>query len=210
MVEAPYLDLAYFVGNAGLEKAARSLVSSITVLNVPSRQVIPGVVGVTSRDEELITTDKGVLILRTEGDLFCGPTEDREQLWRLAAKVRARFIDVARQIDPVYGSILVESPLPTPSELVRDPTSLAFVDFYVSFAFAGRELAARIVREAGSDAHYSEHERGFYVAMTSVFGSQQGGVPATESQYRSLRISRLLAGAPGARFVARRRRGLST
>jgi hypothetical protein len=71
-LDPPFLELEYYVGLAELETIVHRLVDGPQPGLVPSKFVIPNAIGLSSKLEEL-EVKGGVVILRTEGEAFCGP-----------------------------------------------------------------------------------------------------------------------------------------
>src|SRR5262245_38187922 len=132
MLDPPFLELEYYVGRPSLEAAVQRLVDGVKPGLVPSKLAVPSAVGLSHKMEE-IEVIVGIVVLRTEGELFCGTNrDDRARLRKLGGRVYRRFVDVADLIPSVYGAILVEYSLEEPKVLRQDPRSLAFRDFFLS------------------------------------------------------------------------------
>lgn len=179
-----------------MRSAVRALVSGVADGGVPSKLVLPDLVGIASGAEEL-EVDGGVLILRTEGERFCGPERhERARLCRDGEKVYRRFAEVAARIPARYGAILVEYSLEEPAALRQDPRSLAFQNFFLSSAGVERAVLEGVLRIAGADAYVEEIDSvGVYVSMSAEFNPENRSVPSEEAQGRSARISALIGRA---------------
>lgn len=188
-MEAPYLELQYYVGDR-VREAARELAP-----NMPpnaKRIAAAGLVGLISEPEELECIG-GVLVLRTAGDAFCGQARRaRSRLNALGRIVYRRFVEAAEALPCKYGAILVEYSLEEPKALRDDPRSLAFRNFYLSHTMR-RHLIDEVIALAGSDAHVGELAHGVYVSMSAEFNPEGADIDSLESQARSVRIASLLA-----------------
>jgi hypothetical protein len=136
------------------------------------------------------------VILRTEGEAFCGPwREDRKRLWKLGRRAYQRFVEVADTIPCVYGAILVEYSLEEPHELRADPRSLAFRNFFLSRERLGERAVDEAIRLAGDEAYIEERKAGVYISMAAEFNPKGHGQPWSEAAERSVRISAVVGRA---------------
>lgn len=192
MLDAPFLELQYYVGTADVGNAVNLLADGIARGVVPRKLVVPNVIGLSAKPEEVEVLG-GIVVLRTEGEAFCGPErEERGRLRKLGRRVYERFVEVADRIQPTYGAILVEYSLEEPKALRRDPRSLAFRDFFVNRQRLGQETVEAVIRVAGNDAYIENREAGAYVSMSAEFNPKGRGIPSLEAQERSARISAIV------------------
>ncbi len=194
-LDPPFLELEYYVGRAELETTVHRLVDGLQPGFVPSMLVIPNAVGLSPKPEELVVRG-GVVILRTEGEAFCGPfRNDRMRLKKLGRKVYQRFVDVADAIPCVYGAILVEYSLEEPKKLRQDPRSLAFCDFFLSRERLENKAIEEALRLAGDEAYVESRATGVYISMSAELNPKGRLIPSPESQWRSARISAVIGRA---------------
>src|SRR5262245_603564 len=104
-MDAPFLELAFYVG---IDKIGDALTS------VASRKVSHGpvggsrIIGLNDREEEVRTVG-GTVVVRTEGEDFCGALRlNAFRLEELGREIYAAFVGIAESIDCLYGAILVE------------------------------------------------------------------------------------------------------
>jgi hypothetical protein len=97
-------------------------------------------------------------------------------------------VAVADALPSPYGAILVEYSLEEPHELVSDPRSLAFRDFFLSSEFFSAKAIAEIRRIAGSRAYVEQRPRGVYISMSAEFNPDGKNV-SPDALERSARIS---------------------
>jgi hypothetical protein len=194
-LDPPFLELEYYVGRTELETTVHRLVDGVQARLVPSKLVIPNAVGISSKLEELEVIG-GVVILRTEGEAFCGPErDDRTQLKKLGRRVYRRFVEVADTIPCVYGAILVEYSLEEPKKLQQDPRSLAFRDFFLSRQRLENRAVEDVLRLAGDEAYIESRATGVYISMSAEFNPKGRSIPSLEAQERSARISAVIGRA---------------
>jgi hypothetical protein len=195
VLDPPFLELEYYVGRAELETTVHRLVDGLQPGLVPSKLVISNAVGLSPKPEELAVKG-GVVILRTEGEAFCGPfRDDRTRLKKLGRRVYQRFVEVADAIPCVYGAILVEYSLEEPKKLRQDPRSLAFCDFFLSRERLENKAIEEAIRLAGDDAYVESRATGVYISMNAEFNPKGRSIPSPESLWRSARISAVIGRA---------------
>ena len=78
-------------------------------------------------------------------------------------------------------------------EIIRDPRSLAFCNFFVKESMFDSVALKDALGEAGDDAYVETTETGIYVSMAPEFNPQGRGLDSLEAQYRSARIGLILA-----------------
>lgn len=195
VLDPPFLELEYYVGRAELETTVHRLVDGLQPGLVPSILVIPNAVGLIPKPEELVIRG-GVVILRTEGEAFCGPfRDDRMRLKKLGRRVYQRFVEVADAIPCVYGAILVEYSLEEPKKLRQDPQSLAFYDFFLSRERLENKAVEEAIRLAGDEAYVESRATGVYISMSAEFNPKGRSIPLLEAQERSVQISAVIGRA---------------
>jgi hypothetical protein len=193
-LEPPFLELQYYLGRAEVGSALRVLVDNIRDGVIPAKLVVPNAVGLSQKAEEIEVVG-GVVVLRTEGEAFCGPARQAARLKKLGGRVYKRFVQVADEIAPAYGAIAVEYSLEEPQALRQDPRSLAFRDFFVSRTRLSSNALDDVLQHAGDDVYVEERKAGVYVSMTAEFNPRGCGIPSSEAQERSARISAIIGRA---------------
>jgi len=148
-----------------------------------------------TKKTELIEINRGVILLRTEGEEFCGPNRARRaQLYRLGTRAYRCFKVLALAIESYYGALCGEYSLEEPPDLKRDPRSLAFRNFFISRAAFGRGAIEAVQDIVGTDVYVEEFDdRGLYVSMSPEFNPDHRAVETIEAQHRSIRVAELLA-----------------
>jgi hypothetical protein len=194
-IHAPFLELAYFVGDAALEASLRKLVPEIQPGIVPKKIRVPNAVGLVGGREE-IEVRNGTILLRTEGEAFSGSARKNAMRMREhGQRAYTRFLAVAESINPVYGAILVEYLLETPTELANDAKSFAFRNFFVNLDDINGGAIECLLQLAGKEAYVERIAGGVYVSMTPEFNPNGQGLPPVEAQERSVKIASVLAKA---------------
>jgi len=193
MLEPPFLELAFYVGPKAADKAFEHLAKEHHVAFGTKRKVvIEGLVGIL--DGEELELKNGTLLVRTSGEVFCGPpsTKTRSLRSRYGHLAYKAFVGFAEKLECCYGAILVEDSLEEPDSLRRDSTSLAFQDFYVGKQWAGAAMA-RIMGVVGSATFLEDLSRGTYFSMCADFNPEKRGVSGVEAQNKSIEIAAILA-----------------
>lgn len=184
-MDAPFLDLAYYLGAERVDHARVKLVAART-------EGKGAIIGLPGRAEEVLVA-AGSIILRTEGEDFCGGMRaDVSQLRMLGGKVYASFVETAERLDCLYGAILVEYSLESPHELRADPRSLAFQNFYLSLHGLPSFLVQQTLSIVPTDAFVRKFERGVYVSMSPEYNPLGLGVERDVAQEVSVRIGSLI------------------
>lgn len=208
MLDPPFLELQYYVQPNAMEAAVRLLGQGVA-LPLSGTVALPGAVGLLTKPEEFEVL-RNVIILRTEGEAFCGPRNPpkraRERAFELGRLVQQRFVAVADALPCPYGAILVEYSLEEPRELERDPRSLAFRDFFLGGEFFNPRAIAEIRRIAGKRAYVEQRARGVYISMSAEF-NPDGKEVSPDALERSARIS-VVVGNEMRLFVQQRERDL--
>jgi hypothetical protein len=185
-MDAPFLDLAFYVGVDRIGDAFTSVASRKV-----SRGPVGGsrIIGLLEREEEVRSVG-GTVLVRTEGEDFCGPF--RSNVFRLEALGRAiytAFVGIAESINCLYGAILVEYALEDPEELRRDPRSYAFRDFYLSRSRLPLALVPRLLAFVPPGAYVRELDQGVYVSMSWEFNPEHRSVESEPALHTSTSIA---------------------
>jgi hypothetical protein len=185
-LDPPFLELAYYVGSASVSRAVE-LLAGVRDGSPPKKMLFPHAVGISNKVEELELYG-GVLVLRTEGEAFCGPDIHTKKARELGLRVYRRFLEVANRIPTTYGAILVEYSLEEPHELRRDPRSLAFRNFFLSRERLGDGVVAEVIRLAGEDTYVEHTGTGVYISMDTDFNPAGRGNSPNEVDGTRARI----------------------
>ena len=198
MLQAPFIELAYFVGRDRVDTALSTVLKRSAVVGLaPSRRIGSNVYAISNliglaRDEEA-ETHGGRIILRTEGEIFCGSARTKKRkLLASGRKVYERFLSYVSVLDPFYGAILLEYSLEEPDELRSDPRSLAFRDFYVASRVLGSRDMQQLRALAGTDSFVQEMPNGIYVSTTEECNPEGRSVESVQAQETSVAIGNLL------------------
>jgi hypothetical protein len=195
MLDPPFLELQYYVPDASLGAAVAHLVDGLAPGVLPRKLVIPDLVGISQNAEELEVV-RSVIVLRTEGEMFCGSNRsERTRLRALGRRVYERFVQVANVVACAYGAILVEYSLEEPEVLRQDPRSLGFRDFFLSAEHFNAEAVNAIVRLAGDAAYVERLNRGVYVSTSGEFNPEGKTLPSDDALERSVRIATVVGQA---------------
>ncbi len=185
-MDAPFLDLAFYVG---VDRIGDALAS------VASRKVSHGPVGgspiirLREREEEVRSVG-GTVVVRTEGEDFCGPFRSNTfRLEALGREIYAAFVGIAESIECLYGAILVEYTLEDPEELRRDPRSYAFRDFYLSRSRLPLTLVPRLLALVPPGAYVRELDHGVYISMSWEFNPEHRSVESELALHTSTSIA---------------------
>ena len=220
-LEAPFLELAFFLRKptirqalacaSGLEGYGRQVAGKIEfVWDGQVREVSIGEVdeeyslrsGEAFRlplcssswevpEEEVLELRDGILLLRSNGDLFSGPHEDSSATIKRGKEVSRLFQDLAWSVRPYYAAICLEYSLETPDELRKDWRSQAFFDFFVDGQAIGLALQEEI-KELVKGAFISEHDSALYVSMTGWFNPMEINVSTEDASDMSGNVAKVL------------------
>jgi hypothetical protein len=156
------------------------------------------VVTYVSVSDEASRTDHHPLAICTEGELFCGTGELRPKVARKARaagmQVYERFRVLVDALRPAYGAITVEIPLCCPTDLRRDPRSLAFRDFFVARTFFGGSIMTKL-EALFTGAFVEPVGDGVYVSCSKEFNPEARNVDGDIVQWRSVEMGKLVAAA---------------
>ena len=196
MIEPPFLELEYIVrGEKSLSSVAEyfGYEESAVRKDVRSKLRCPNILGIAEHGIEEIEKKGEVLLVRTEGESFCGyEREDKIELNRKGKIIYQKFREISCIIDFVYGAILVEYSLETPSEL-EGSKSYAFRNFCVSAGKFDQDTIESILSVAGQDSYIECDEAGLYVSMSSEFNPEGRNIPNQDAVSRSVRIGKILS-----------------
>ncbi len=95
-MHAPFLKLSFYLGRERTSDVLKALRARPSLLDIPDRE------------EELhINRDGSVVMVRTDGEEFCGPRwEENPRAVSLGRQLATAFVKVAESIDCAYGAIL--------------------------------------------------------------------------------------------------------
>jgi hypothetical protein len=196
MLDPPFLELEYYVGRSWIGAAMAHLAAGVRPIG---KMKLPGAVGLIRELEELEIFG-GVVVLRTEGESFCGPPGmDRTRAKALGLEVYRRFLEVAQAIPFYYGAILVEYSLEEPRQLLEDPRSLAFRDFALNREHLGEQAVEDVVRLIGNDAYFERRGSITYVSMSAEFNPERKDLPIWEDLERTARLCKIIGRAATSR-----------
>jgi hypothetical protein len=193
MLSAPFLELAYFVGEANMKQAIDKVRAETPLEEAGRKFTAPGVIGIAGPVEELAVRG-GVMELRTEGEVFCGkPSRLKPRARSIGNIVYSKFVHFAGLLNPVYGAILVEYSLESPDELRRDSRSLAFQNFYLAKRALDECSWSALHEIVGDRVYLGALPGGVYISMTTYFNQEAKGIASVEAQALSVKIAELLA-----------------
>jgi hypothetical protein len=193
MLNAPFLELAYFVGEANLKQAIDKVRIETPLEGAGQKFMAPGVIGIAGPVEQLAVRG-GVMELRTEGEAFCGePSRLKPRARALGNIAYRKFVHFAGLLNPVYGAILVEYSLESPGELRRDSHSLAFQNFYLAKRALDERSLSALHEILGGRVYVGALPGGVYISMTTYFNQAAKGIASVEAQAISVKIAELLA-----------------
>jgi len=193
MLNAPFLELAYFVGEENLKQAIDKVRAETPLEGAGQKFRAPIVIGIAGPVEQLAVRG-GVMELRTEGEAFCGePSRLKPRVRALGNIAYSRFVHFAGLLNPVYGAILVEYSLENPDELRRNPRSLAFQNFYLAKRALDERSWSMLYEIMGDRVYWYALPDGLYVSMTMYFNQEAKGITSIEAQVLSVKIADLLA-----------------
>jgi hypothetical protein len=173
-MQPPFLDLSFYVGKSSVSEAPNSLLFSLAP-ELPSEVHKIG----------------GCIVIRTEGEAFCGSMRsDTARLRRLGEAVYVAFTAAAERIDCAYGAILVEYTLEEPTELRRDPRSLAFQNFYLGRHWLSATLVSNVISMAPPGAFIEERAQGIDVSTSKEFSPSGSDVDRGLAQAFSIRVAK--------------------
>ncbi len=193
MLDAPFLELAYFVGEFNMARAIDAIKSKFHLCGSSPKFAAPSAIGIAGDREELVVRG-GVVEFRSEGGAFSG-SESRQQpgVRALGEIVFKKFVSIANLVHPLYGAILVEYSLEDPGELRKDSRSLAFRNFFLAKP-ALDEHAWRLLWGLFDGRVYRfAAPNGVYISTTPYLNPDGKGLPPTDAQELSAKVGSLLA-----------------
>lgn len=147
---------------------------------------------------EAAASDHHPVSLWTSGSLYDGPAsaERNPRLVRRrrahGRRVYARFLDLIRALRPSYASLVTLEGLMCPTDLRRDPRSLAFENFYVSARYLGTRPTEKLL-QLFPDAYRERVGDGWYVSCYPYFNPEGREVPSSTASYASDAAAALIA-----------------
>jgi hypothetical protein len=148
-------------------------------------------VGYVSISPGAAIADRHPLAISTEGTLFSGPP-DRERVNAVGNQAYRRFRLLIEALNPCYASITIEYALECPSDLRRDPRSLAFRDFYVSESYVGT-ANLKVVEGLFTGAFVERIGEGMYVSCDEAFNPRGMKKDSEEAAWQSIEVAKLIA-----------------
>jgi len=112
-----------------------------------------------------------------------------KKLGTLGQQVFEAFVRTATYANCIYGAILVEYELETPSELHQDSRSLAFRDCFLSRQNLPADIFEQALVHVPSEAYKREMPNGVYVSMSREFNPEEQRVEADLAHDVSVRIA---------------------
>lgn len=94
--------------------------------------------------EEASQNDHPPIQLITSGAIFDSMPSAEKKMRQSAKKVYRRFIKIIEMTNPSYASVTFEYDMECPSDLERDPKTIAFSDFYIDKDFIGHNNIEQI------------------------------------------------------------------
>lgn len=131
--------------------------------------------------QESIANDHHPVAIWLDGSVFFRPpgkTTKSEK--KFGKKVYSRFRKLVLGTNPSYAAMTIESGLKCPTDLRNDKKSIAFLDFYVSADFIGRDGIA-MIRDASVGAFHEPLPGGLMTCCSRTFASQSS--ISSESAY---------------------------
>ncbi len=169
---------------------AKGLVKTKTYLR---RLYIGDATGITSKNE-ILEVNRGIVLLRTEGEVFCGEARRLNPEFKKAGqKAYEAFKRLACGLKAAYGALCLEYTLEEPTELRRDPRSLAFQDFFVSRTWLGDDVVNAVKRTIGDRGYIESVGDGIYASTSHEYNPRCRRVPPLEAQEKSVQVARLIA-----------------
>jgi hypothetical protein len=183
-VNPPFLELAFYVGENRAMNSLNSIKAASTI--EPGRHHF---IGLPGRPEDIYQVGPKVVV-RTEGEDFCGPMRSNTgRLDELGHMVSDAFLRIAGAANCMYGAILVEYELETPSELRRDSRSLAFHDFFLSRKNLPPDVFAGAMAGVTARAYMRQISDGMYVSMSREFNPERRQVETELAHQVSVRVA---------------------
>ncbi len=155
---------------------------------------IAEVVSFISISEAASQVDRHPLSIWTDGDLFVGSEEKYEQdarkRMKVGLKAYKRFLEIVARLDPAYAAVTVEYSMECPTDLRRDPRSLAF-NFYVSRAYVGESGFARI-QNLYADAYTELVGGGLYLSTYESLNPDRRSLPREQAEELEREVVKIL------------------
>ncbi len=181
-------DLAAILGDPDARLLA---VQMVRATGAPRRVREP--VRYLSISPEAASRDSHPFSISTDGDLFEGPPGEPPHRSAVAfgQRLYRRFVELVGALDPAYGALGVEIGLASPFDLRHGGPGEAFVDYYVSSAWAGDAMVEELVRR-NADAYVERLRGGVYVSTCGLFNPEGRELPIGERVTRARRVAQLL------------------
>ena len=195
MLNAPFLELAYFVGERNIPASVERLRSELFLKGTAPKFSAPDAIGIAGPAEQMAVRG-GVIELRTEGESFCSePGRSKPQADRLGPIAYERFVHFADILAPAYGAILIEYSLEEPDDLLTDSRSLAFENFFLGTPAIDQRTVDDVLSIVGSEAYVSRRAHGVYVSMSPYFNPKQRSIEPVIAHELSAKVGALVAAA---------------
>jgi hypothetical protein len=156
------------------------------------------IVSYVSVSPEAAHADRHPLAILTEAEIFSGSLRQRfaRRARRAGRQVYQRLRALVEATRPAYAAITVEFPLQCPTDLRRDPRSLAFRDFFVSGTYIGAPNLA-VAKNLFAGAFVEPLTDGLYISCTKDFNPDGRNLPVEDAQRRSVEQAKLIASLHG-------------
>lgn len=148
--------------------------------------------------DDATATDKHPVAIWTEGQWLCTPSrqQNRRRVRDMGRRVYGRFRTLVSALRPSYAAITVEYALECPTDLRRDPRSLAFGDFFVSRDYLS-PAKLQTMREMFSGACTEMWDAGLYVSTMAELNPEGKQLQNGRADL-SVRVAKMI-GATGPR-----------
>jgi len=159
-------------------------------------KVYDGNLRVSYADYSGLPPETRVIQIQISAPEFAHVADEIEARGKCQAAVRL-FKRLCQQCKVLYGSVTVDYELESPEQLVNDPRSYAFSDFFIDGSYFWDVVNK--VKEGGFNAYVEEMEGGLYVSMTKYFNPAKLD-SGPERTKQSSRIARGVATTLSQRF----------
>jgi hypothetical protein len=137
--------------------------------------------------------DHHPLAVWAEGSAFDGtlPTINRARTLKVGLRAYKSFVSLVQSLSPAYASITSEIGLDCPSDLLQDPRSYAFSDFYISESYIGSSALEKICK-LYADSYIQRLANGIYISTYEFLNPDHLSIDSAKIAWLSIEVAKLI------------------